>query len=270
MDQTHAPIVTLTSDFGPGLFVGLMKGMILSLCPAARLVDLEHGLAPQDVRAGALVLEAALGVFPAGTVHLAVVDPGVGTSRRGLALKALGQLWVGPDNGLFTPIWLTDPQAHGWELTNPAYFLQPVSQTFHGRDVFAPVAARLAAGLDPARLGPPLLAPVLLDWPQPFERGAVLVGQVLGADRFGNLLTNLGRARVEAFLRGRPVLVRLAGLAVRGLSAAYGQAPPGTVLALFNSQERLELALNQGSLRKHLGLEATGVYGLEVIVSAGE
>lgn len=269
MPQAPAAIVTLTSDFGPGLFVGLMKGVILGICPRARLVDLEHGLAPQDVRAGALVLEAAWGVFPAGTVHLAVVDPGVGTSRRGLALKALGQFWVGPDNGLFTPVWLADPQARAWELAEPSFFRQPVSQTFHGRDVFAPVAAHLAAGLDPARLGEPLLDPVLLDWPRPFERGLELVGQVLGADRFGNLLTNLGRAQVEAFLRNRPALVRLAGLTVRGLSPAYGQAPPGAVLALFNSQERLELALNQGDLCGHLGLEASGVYGMEVIVSAG-
>ncbi|MBI5521840.1 MAG: SAM-dependent chlorinase/fluorinase [Desulfarculus sp.] len=270
MDQPPGPIITLTSDFGPGLFVGLMKGVILSLCPSARLVDLEHGIAAQDVRAGALALEAALGVFPAGTVHLAVVDPGVGTSRRGLALKALGQFWVGPDNGLFTPVWLADPQTQGWELTEPAYFRQPVSQTFHGRDVFAPVAARLATGLDPARLGPPLTGPVLLDWPRPYARGPELVGQVLGADCFGNLLTNLGRAQVEAFLAGRPALVRLAGLEVRGLSAAYGQAPSGVPLALFNSQQRLELALNQGDLRGHLGLEAAEVYGLEVTVGAGE
>ncbi len=265
-----ATIITLTSDFGASVFVGLMKGVILSLCPGARLVDLCHDIAPQDVRGGALVLEQAFPVFPAGTVHLAVVDPGVGTSRRGLAIQALGQLWVGPDNGLFTPVWRTDPQPRAYGLTDTAYFRQPVSQTFHGRDLFAPVAARLAQGLDPARLGPEVRDPLLLDWPRPHQRGQDLLGQVLGADRFGNLLTNLDRLTVEGFLGGRPALVRVAGLKVRGLSRAYGQAAAGQTVALFNSLERLELALNQGDLCAYLGLRPTDLYGLEVVVRVGD
>jgi S-adenosylmethionine hydrolase len=267
--KAAGPIVTLTSDFGASVCVGLMKGVILGLCPQARLVDLCHDIAPQDVRGGALVLEQARAVFPAGTVHVAVVDPGVGTCRRGLAIKALGQYWVGPDNGLFTPVWLAAPRTRAYALTDTSFFRHPVSQTFHGRDVFAPVAAHLAQGLDPARLGPLVSDPLLLDWPRPRRRGAALVGQVVGADHFGNLLTNLDRATVEAFLKDRPALVSVSGLVVRGLSQAYGQAAPGQALALFNSLERLELALNQGDLRAHLGSPPGAVQGLEVTVRAG-
>ncbi|MFH1033112.1 MAG: SAM-dependent chlorinase/fluorinase [Pseudomonadota bacterium] len=262
------PLITLTSDFGQGVFVGLMKGVLWGLCPWARLLDLCHDIPAQDVHAGALVLEQALGVFAAGTTHLAVVDPGVGTSRRGLALHALDQYWVGPDNGLFTPVLLADPGAKAFALSEEAYFRQPVSQTFHGRDVFAPVAARLAQGLDPALLGPVVEEPLLLDWPRPARAEAVLTGQVLAVDRFGNLLTNLDRAAVQGFLAGRTALVEMAGLKVRGLSQAYAQVAVGQALALFNSLERLELALNQGDLCAHLGLRPGQVRGLEVKVMA--
>lgn len=263
------PLIALTSDFGPGPFVGIMKGVILGLCPQARLVDLCHDIPPQDVRAGALALEQALEIFPPGTVHLAVVDPGVGTSRRGLALRGLGRYWVGPDNGLFTPVLEADPQAQAWELAEASYFRQPVSRTFHGRDIFAPVAARLALGLEPGRLGPSLAAPVRLSWPRPRLEEGRLLGQVLAADRFGNLTTNLDQARVEAFLAGRPALVRLEGLeglSLRGLRQAYGQVPPGEPVALFNSLGRLELALNRGDLRARLGLGQEPVWGLAVVV----
>lgn len=265
----NPPIVTLTSDFGPDVFVGLMKGVILGLCPAARLVDICHAVAPQDILGGALVLEQAWGVFPPGTVHLAVVDPGVGGRRRGLAVAAGGQFWVGPDNGLFTPVLLADDRAKAYHLTNPAYFRHPVSATFHGRDVFAPVAAHLARGLDPATLGPAVADPARLDWPLAMERQGSLVGQVLAVDRFGNLLTNLERRRVEAFLAGRPARVTVAGMVARGLAGCYADAPAGQVLALFNSLDRLELARNQGDLAVSLGLTPAGARGLEVVVGAG-
>lgn len=264
----RAAIITLTTDFGPGPWVGLMKGVILGICPTARLVDLDHSIAPQDVRAGALALEQAQGVFPANTVHLAVVDPGVGTDRRALALAAAGMLWVGPDNGLFTAVLAADPQARAYHITDHSLFRQPLSATFQGRDLFAPVAAHLACGRDIASLGPVISDPVRLDWPQPREQGGALKGQVLAADRFGNLMTNLGRERVEAFLAGRAAVIRLAGLEVRGLSQSYGQAAAGQAVAVFNSQDRLELSLNQGDLRERLGLEPGQEWGLEVRVEA--
>ena len=262
----HPIIITLTSDFGPGPYVGLMKGVILGLCPEAYLVDLEHSLAPQDVLAGALVLEQAIGVFPPGTVHLAVVDPGVGTGRRPLVVDGADCRWVGPDNGIFTPVFLADPQAQAYEISDESLFREPLSATFHGRDIFAPAAAALAGGRDPATLGPLVSDPVRLEWPRPHLEDEALVGSVLMADRFGNLMTNLSRDAVEAFLAGRPALVRLASGAVRGLSRTYGQGQPGQLVALFNSQGRLEVAVNQGSMLERLGLKPGNERGLEVRV----
>ncbi|MFH1059093.1 MAG: SAM-dependent chlorinase/fluorinase [Pseudomonadota bacterium] len=262
------PVVSLTTDFGEGPFVGLMKAVILGICPEARLVDLSHAVPAQDVLAGALVLEQAIGYFPAKSVHLAVVDPGVGAGRRALAVAALGQFWVGPDNGLFTPVLRADPAARAYALAEPRSFLMKISATFHGRDVFAPVAAHLARGLDPARLGPLVGDPVRLEWTLPRLDGGALVGQVLAADRFGNLLTNLDRAAVLAFLAGRPAVVEAAGLKVEGLAPAYGSVRPGAVAAIFNSLDRLELALNQGDLCAWLGLTPAAVRGLAVRLRA--
>ncbi len=261
-------IITLTSDFGPDLFVGQMKGVILGVCPKARLVDLSHSVASQDVLGGALVLEQILGVFPAGTVHLAVVDPGVGSQRRGLAIAALGQYWVGPDNGLFTPLLRADPGAKAYHLTNARYFRPTISATFHGRDVFAPVAAHLARGVSPTSLGPEVADPLRLEWPLPHRDNDALRGQVLFADRFGNLITNLERGLVEEFLAGRSARVELRGLVVEGLSPCYAAAAPGQPLALFNSLERLELAINNGDLSAKLGLSPRGARGAPVLVRA--
>lgn len=260
------PIITLTTDFGDGPFAGIMKGVILGLAPQAALVDLCHAVPPQDVRAGALVLEQALGVFPPGAVHLAVVDPGVGSSRRPICVSALGMHFVGPDNGLLTPALTADPQARVRLLAESKYFRNPVSDTFHGRDIFAPAAAHLAGGLDPARLGPLLDDPKLLEQPRPREEDGLLRGAALGADRFGNLTTNLDRQRVEAFLAGRACLVRLGDLTISGLSRTYAEVAAEEPLALFDSLGRLELALNQGSLCARLGLQPGGVFGLEVEV----
>jgi len=264
------PIITLTSDFGPGVFVGLMKGVILNICPDARLVDLEHGVPAQDVLAGALVLEQALGVFPKRTVHLAVVDPGVGTSRRALAVQAGGCLWVGPDNGLFTLVLAADPAAQCYEISDQSIFRQPVSSTFHGRDIFAPAAAHLARGRGISSLGPVISDPVLLDITEPCDKDGALTGQVLLADRFGNLMTNLTRQAIEDFLAGQPMLVRMAGTLIKGLSPSYVAVAPGQAVAVFNSARRLELAVNQGSLLARLGLKPGNERGLEVRVEAGE
>jgi S-adenosylmethionine hydrolase len=260
------PIITLTTDFGPSPFPGLMKGVILGICPEAQLVDLSHAVAAQDVRQGALVIEQALEVFPFGTVHLGVVDPGVGTSRRPIAVAALGMFFVGPDNGLFTPALLADPQAKVFELTDESLFRQPVCATFHGRDVFAPVAAHLAKGLDPSKLGPLVRDPVTLTWPQPKMENGVLLGSVLSSDSFGNLDTNLPRALVEEFLAGRRAEVSLGAMKIRGIQHAYGQTSNGQPLALFNSMDRLELAINQGNLYARLAPERGSAFGLAVEV----
>ncbi len=260
------PIVTLTTDFGPSPFPGLMKGVLLGICPEARLVDLSHAVPAQDVRAGALVIEQALKVFPPGTVHLGVVDPGVGTTRRPIAAASLGMFFVGPDNGLFTPALLADPGSQVYELTETSVFRQPVCATFHGRDVFSPVAARLALGMDPAQLGPLVDDPVLLTWPQPKMEEGVLWGSVLSADSFGNLDTNLPRTTVEGFLVGRRAEVRLGTMRVIGIQNAYGQASDGQPLALYNSMDRLELAINQGNLYSRIAPDRGSAFGLAVEV----
>ncbi|RMG88808.1 MAG: hypothetical protein D6708_10915 [Candidatus Dadabacteria bacterium] len=242
------PVVTLTTDFGTrDPFVGVMKGVILRICPGAQLVDLTHELPPQDVLAGAIALEDAVGYFPAGTVHLAVVDPGVGTDRPALAVRTDRHWFVAPDNGLLSFL----PEGEIREIRrieNPDLWLHPVSATFHGRDVFAPVAAHLAAGIAPERVGPLADGLKRLAFPRPRPTPEGLEGEILGFDRFGNAFTNLRRPGAA----GRAV-----GVAGRELSLlrTYAEAAPGQPLALWGSSDRLEIAVRNGSARRDLGLE---------------
>jgi hypothetical protein len=262
------PIITMTTDFGEGPFAGLMKGVIWGINPEARIVDLTHKVPPQDVRAGALVLEQARKVFEPGSIHLAVVDPGVGSERRAICARALGMYFVGPDNGLFTQALDLDPECEVRLLLNKAFFRKEISNTFHGRDIFAPVAAHLAGGADFRELGPVVKDPVLLDWPRPFQKDARLAGCILCEDSFGNLVSNLDQDTVETFLKGRTGLVSMAGLVLRGISKNYSDTSPGGIVALFNSTGYLELAVNRGNLRKKLGLDSSRIYGVPVSVSA--
>ncbi len=238
-------IITLTTDFGQADgYVGIMKGVILGIAPDARLVDLSHEIAPQDVRSAAFVLGRAIPYFPAGTIHLAVVDPGVGSSRRALVVQTTAALFVGPDNGLFSRP-LGQPEARAFAADKPDYWLPHVSQTFHGRDVFAPLAAHLAAGAPVEALGSRIHNPVLFDDPAPIRRayGSSITGRVVYVDRFGNLITNVP----GAWLAGSQWTCRINGQAIRRLSQAYAVVPSGTLLALVSSQETLEIAVRDGS-----------------------
>src|SRR5262245_3490744 len=189
------PIITLTTDFGlRDPFVGIMKGIICGICSHATLVDLTHEVAPFDVLEGAVALESAWRFFPAGSVHLAVVDPGVGGTRRALALQAGGHYFVGPDNGLFSFAMVSD----GWSavaVEAAAYRRSEVSRTFHGRDIFAPAAAHLATGVPLPQLGPRVTDPVRLPFPACRREGDEIIGEVIGSDRFGNLLTSVTAER---------------------------------------------------------------------------
>lgn len=243
-----APIVTLTTDFGTrDSYVAAMKGVILDIARAARLVDVSHEVAAHDVTEAALALEAVVPFFPPGTVHLAVVDPGVGTERRGLAVAAGTALFVGPDNGIFTP-FLDGPDWRAFELTASEYRLRAVSRTFHGRDVFAPAAAHLALGLPPRRLGPPLDDPVRLHWPTVREAHGAVAGTVLHVDRFGNLVTSV---RADAFESFGPVTVRIAGRALPFVGT-YGELTEGQAGALIGGSGRLEIAVREGSAAARL------------------
>ena len=243
-----AGLVTLTTDFGlRDAYVAEMKGVMLGIARAARrslhLVDVTHDVAPHDVTEGALALDAAAPFFPSGTVHLAVVDPGVGTARRGLAVAAGGQLFVGPDNGLFTP-FLDGDDWRAFELAEAAYRLPVVSRTFHGRDVFAPAAAHLATGLDPVSLGPAVSDPVRLAWPQVRAVAGAVAGAVVHADRFGNLITSIHARSLGDLDTG--AIIRIGDREVP-LVGTYADLAVGRPGAMVGSSGRLEIAVREGS-----------------------
>jgi len=249
-----AVLVTLTTDFGSrDPFVGIMKGVILGICPGAQLVDITHEVAPHDILEAALALESSVRFFPESTVHLAVVDPGVGSARRALAVRTRGQYFVGPDNGIFTSALALD----GWvavSLEAPAYRLPVVSSTFHGRDIFAPAAAHLAAGVALERLGRPVADPVRLPWPGCWKLGQQLVGEVIGSDRFGNLVTSIGGDDIRALGPSSLVLVVLANRAVGSIVSCYEEGLEGRASAIIGSTGRLEIFVRNGSARALLDL----------------
>jgi S-adenosylmethionine hydrolase len=243
-------VITLTTDFGTrDTYVAEMKAAILSITRDVHVVDITHEIAPHDVLEGALALEAAAPWFPAATIHLAVVDPGVGTARRGLAVASGDHVFIGPDNGLFTP-FLGGAPWRAFELRAEQFGATAVSLTFHGRDVFAPAAAHVARGLEPERLGPVLTDPVLLAWPRARVAGARVGGTVVHVDRFGNLVTSI-RAETLASL-GSAVTVRV-GARTLPLVRTYSELARGCAGALVGSHNRLEIAVNRGSAAAMLG-----------------
>jgi S-adenosylmethionine hydrolase len=251
------PLITFLSDFGSeDWFVGAVHGVIAAICPEARVVDVTHAIPPGAIERGAFVLEAAAGDFAPGTIHLAVVDPGVGTARRALAVRARGQLFVGPDNGLLD--WaLADPACETRSLTDARYFRHPVSRTFHGRDVFGPVAAHLARGTAFAALGPVIGDPVRLPSRRAHRDDGAWIGQVMIIDRFGNALTNLSAEHVVEVLDGageEALVVHAGGRRITGLSRSYGDAPVGTIVAVLGSSGRLEIAQVGGDVSQRYGI----------------
>lgn len=284
------PIITLTTDFGTADgYVGVMKGVILTRAPEARLVDLSHEIAPQDVAAGAYLLLQAYRYFPPETIHLAVIDPGVGTARRALLLVTEQGRFVGPDNGLFsyivresaalaagwtgTPatvpaVWhpafdltaalRSAPPAHlptAYALTNPTYWLTGAGETFHGRDRFAPVAAHLANGVPPAELGETVSLESLMCLPAPAPTLApgAIEGRVIVCDHFGNVITSIAAGLLETLGPMEAIQVALGSHQLQGVQAAYGVARPGAPLALINSVGLLEIAVREGNAARQLG-----------------
>jgi S-adenosylmethionine hydrolase len=229
-------VVTLITDFGTADgYVGEMKGVVLRLAPGAQLVDLTHEIAPGDIAAASYALGRAWPAFPEGTVHLAVVDPGVGTGRRALAVAAGGQFFVGPDNGLFTPA-LEQRDAVAVSLPTPP----GASPTFHGRDVFAPAAARLAAGVRIGELGGRLADPVRLPSPRVMRSRGNIIGQVVHVDRFGTLVTNIPAPRIA-----RDATVRI-GAYELALKTTFGDVPSGDPAAYVGSGGMVEIAIRDG------------------------
>jgi S-adenosylmethionine hydrolase len=248
-------LVTLSSDFGTrDSYVAEMKGVLFDEGPAdLRVVDLSHELAPFDVRGAALFVRAALPRFPAGTVHMVVVDPGVGSARRALVARVLGQLLVGPDNGVFSMLF--DGSEEVFAVAAAALGERARSSTFHGRDVFAPLAARLATLPAPALLGTRIDDHVRLALARPEQRDEALLGEVIHVDRFGNLITNIDAATLRAFAGTSEPRIALGDTCLRGVRDHYAEVQPGELLALIGSAGLLEVAVREGSARERLGVE---------------
>jgi len=250
------PIIAVLTDFGlRDHYVGSMKGVMLGICPDAAIVDVTHEVPAHDVRSGAIVLEAAYRDFPAGTIFLAVVDPGVGTKRRAIAAEAAGYLFVAPDNGLTAAVFAGSPPARVVELSNRRFARADVSRTFEGRDRFGPAAAWLAAGVDLAELGPVVSADALVRVGfAPAEVDAAGVrGEVVIVDRFGNLVTNIDRRALDIARVSDGAIVEVEDRPARFVST-YDEARPGELCALVGSAGKVEIAMNGASAAAATGL----------------
>ncbi|GIV58420.1 MAG: hypothetical protein KatS3mg042_1333 [Rhodothermaceae bacterium] len=255
MPATPPRLLTLTTDFGTrDAYVAAMKGTILSITPTVTLVDITHEIAPQDIMEAAFVLRDAVPYFPDGTVHLVVVDPGVGTDRRPVALRKGGHRFVGADNGLF-PLLLDEGPDEAVVLDRPAFWRTSApSNTFHGRDIFAPVAAHLAAGHALHEVGTPTDTLTPLHWALPLIDDQGVQGWVVHIDRFGNCITNIPRDALEQARAGRAVKCFAGTTILQGIHRTYGDVADGEPLALFGSHDFLEIAVRGGNAAELLGI----------------
>lgn len=252
-------LITLLTDFGTAdYFVGAMKGAILNVNEQARIFDITHEIPPHDIHAGAFTLLAAYKTFPAGTIHVAVVDPGVGSNRRALVASAGGQFFVGPDNGLFSYVFELEADPRVIHLTRETYFRQPVSATFHGRDIFAPVAGALSNGVELAALGDEIKDYVRLESSVPIlGTDGTLAGSIIHIDRFGNCVTNFTREHVteEAFERGARLVIGSHEIKTFRRFYADEAEKSGELFAIWGSAGFLELAACRASAAHRLSVE---------------
>ncbi len=257
-------LITLTTDFGTrDWFVGTMKGVILGIHPGAVIVDITHEIAQGDLRAGALALATSYRYFPKGTVHVVVVDPGVGSARKAIAVQTANYFFVAPDNGVVSWALATESIKQIRALQERQYFQRPISRTFHGRDVFAPVAAHLSRGLSMRKLGPAVREMVRLAWPEVTRSADAVRGEILYFDRFGNAFTNIEADMVDE-LGGEAYQVSFARNRSCALAGYYQAAPKGRAVAVLGSSGLLEIAINEGNAAKRLKLKL----GQPVVVRA--
>lgn len=265
-----APLIALLTDFGlADGYPGVMKGVMLGIAPGAPLVDLTHEIPPQDVRAAAWVLHTSWRYFPEGSVFVCVVDPGVGSDRRAIALQATGRIFVGPDNGLFGHV-LADATdaARAVIIENPRYLLPHRSATFHGRDIFAPAAAWLATGLALEELGPAcaLESLVRLALPEPYWEGETLVASCAHLDHFGNILTTVQGALARALFAAPTVTLTLAGHAISARADTFAAGPEGTLFLYLDSSGHVAIAQRNGSAAAVLALPADQIYDARIAI----
>jgi S-adenosylmethionine hydrolase len=254
--KLNMPIITLTTDFGTSdSYVAQLKGAILAINPQAQLIDVTHAVPPQAVSRAAAIMEEIACVFPAGSIHVAVVDPGVGSDRALLAAEAAGQRFLAPDNGLLMVLFRSFPPPRVHRLTDDRFWRKPVSATFHGRDILAPVAAHWSCGADVAEFGPPVNVASLVNLPlaEPRRTGRILTGCVEAADAFGNLISNIREADLPPGDRFA-LRIGIGNQTIAGISRCYSDHPAGSLLALIGSSGRLEIAVSHGSAARHLNV----------------
>ncbi len=246
-------LVTLTTDFGyKDPFVGIMKGVIFSINPNARIADLSHGIAPQDLRGAAVLLRYSAPFFPLGTIHVAVVDPGVGSERRAILIESEGSFFVGPDNGILSLAVEGREVQQIVELTNESYHLKPKRATFHGKDIFAPVAAYLSLGIPARDFGPAVKDYSRLRWPQVMKTASAIQGEIIYIDNFGNLITNVHERDLRSLPQDK-LAISLASVTIRGLAVNYASGERDDYAALINSWGLLEISSFKGSAQLRSG-----------------
>lgn len=235
-------IVTLTTDFGiKDHYVGVMKGVMLSINPDVLIVDITHQIPPQDIFGGAFTLRNFYRYFPQGSIHVAIIDPGVGSRRKPIALKADGYIFIGPDNGVFTFICRESKSAKVFEISNSKYVLPNMSHTFHGRDIFAPAAAHISLGIPLEDLGKGVKKPVMISIKEPETRGDEIVGEFIYVDSFGNLISNIPSELIKPGSR-----IYVGKRTINGISKSYSSAQKGELIAIIGSSGLLEISVNQG------------------------
>ncbi len=267
--KLRRPIITLTTDFGlDDHFVGAMKGVILGIQPASQVIDISHGVQPYQITDGAFTIAQAYRYFPQRTVHVVVVDPGVGSARRPLLAEMAGQYFVAPDNGVLSMIFAQERTAAAKHkvrhITNERYFLHPLSRTFHGRDVFSPVAAHLVAGIKPAQFGKRIEDYLCAPFGEPAHTGKqTWTGAILKADHFGNIVTNF---HIDQFasLRTQAFSMNFAGRSITRLALTFSDCAPGELFAIIGSSGYIEVAANQGSAAVALGCGAGSAVELTI------
>lgn len=252
--------ITFITDFGlSDEYAGVMKGVVYTINPSATLVDITHRIPPQDILKAGVMLASTYTYFPKDTIHVAVVDPSVGSARKILFVRVNGHRFIVPDNGLITPVISHDDPDQIVSVENSEFFLEKVSRTFHGRDIIAPVAAHLSLGLDPLRLGPVIQKDSLATLhfqPAFFSGDKVIEGAVVSMDRFGNLITNISEQMLEPLLKSggeKAVEIDFSNTTIKGIMTQYHGVMANTPMAIFSSRGMLEIAVNKGSARKYFG-----------------
>jgi S-adenosylmethionine hydrolase len=263
------PIITLLTDFGErDPYVGAMKGVILSICPQAKIIDLSHDIEKHNIYEGALFLYSIIKYFPKHTIHLVVIDPGVGSKRKSLILQTDSYFLVGPDNGVLSLAPINAKIQKVFEITNPTYFLQPISDTFHGRDIFAPVAAHLANNRAPEKFGPLIEDWIRIEIPKPRVETSEIQGEIIHIDKFGNLITNIPKDIVQNRdgLQPKYIQIKIRDRELEiPLCSSYTQVGIGEFLAIFGSTNFLEISKNQENAADALNVkvkEKVSVKGL--------